>query len=53
MIVHHLDMDTSSIVIFARDRVSMSMLHGAFRYRTGTGTNKAYEVLLEGWLDID
>jgi 23S rRNA-/tRNA-specific pseudouridylate synthase len=53
MIVHRLDMDTSSIVIFARDRASMSMLHGTFRDRTGTGTNKAYEALLEGWLDIN
>jgi 23S rRNA-/tRNA-specific pseudouridylate synthase len=53
MIVHHLDMDTSSIVIFARDRASMSMLHGAFRDRTGARANKAYEALLKGWLDID
>ncbi|KAL3807774.1 hypothetical protein ACHAXA_000327 [Cyclostephanos tholiformis] len=53
MIVHRLDMDTSGIVIFARDRISMSMLHGAFRDRTGDGVRKAYEALLVGWLDID
>ncbi len=53
MRVHHLDMDTSGIVIFARDRASMSMLHGAFQDRTGAGTNKAYKALLKGWLDID
>ncbi len=53
MIVHRLDMDTSSIMIFARDRVSMSMLHGAFRDRTGTGANKACEALLKGWLNIN
>jgi 23S rRNA-/tRNA-specific pseudouridylate synthase len=53
MIVHRLDMDTSSIVIFVRDRASMLMLHGTFRDRTGAGVNKAYEALLEGWLDIN
>jgi 23S rRNA-/tRNA-specific pseudouridylate synthase len=53
MIVHHLNMDTSGIVIFAWDRVSMLMLHSAFWDRTGVVTNKAYEALLKGWLDID
>ncbi len=53
MIVHRLDMDTRGIMIFAQDRASMSMLHGAFWDRTGAGANKAYEALLEGWLDID
>jgi tRNA pseudouridine32 synthase/23S rRNA pseudouridine746 synthase len=51
MIVHRLDMDTSGIVIFARTRTSMSILHAAFRDRIGT--NKVYEALLVGWLDID
>jgi 23S rRNA-/tRNA-specific pseudouridylate synthase len=45
-------MDTSGIVIFAPNRASMLMLHGAFRDRTGAGVNKAYKALLKGWLDI-
>ncbi len=53
MIVHCLNMDTSGIVIFAWYRASMSMLHGAFRDRTGAGANKANEALLKGWLDIN
>lgn len=51
MIVHRLDMDTSGIVIFARNRASMAKLHEAFRDRTGA--KKIYEALLVGWLDID
>ncbi len=53
MIVHSLDMDTNSIMIFARDRASMLMLRGTFRDRTGAGANKAYKALLKGWLDIN
>ncbi len=53
MIVHCLDTDTSGIVIFAQDRASMLMLHGAFQDRASTGTNEAYEALLKGLLDID
>ncbi len=53
MMVHRLNMDTSGIVIFAWDRASMVMLHGAFRDRTSAGANKAYKALLNGWLDID
>lgn len=51
MIVHRLDMDTSGIVIFARNRMAMSKLHKSFRERIGT--KKVYEALLLGWLDID
>lgn len=51
MIVHRLDMDTSGIVIFARNRNSMAKLHEAFR--DSTGATKVYEALLVGWLDID
>ena len=51
MIVHRLDMDTSGIVIFARNRLAMSNLHKSFRERTGT--KKVYEALLVGWLDTN
>ncbi len=54
MIVHRLDMDTSGIVIFARNRHAMSSLHEAFRQNKDTkSTRKVYEALLVGWLDID
>ncbi|KAL7497936.1 hypothetical protein ACHAWT_009445, partial [Skeletonema menzelii] len=53
MIVHRLDMDTSGIVIFARNRHSMSTLHEAFRQKDTGCTRKVYEALLVGWLDID
>ncbi len=53
MIVHSLDMDTSGIVIFVRDRASMSMLHSAFWDRTSAGANKAYKALLKVWFDIN
>lgn len=53
MIVHRLDMDTSGIVIFARNRHCMSSLHEAFRQKDTGSTKKVYEALLVGWLDID
>ena len=53
MIVHRLDMDTSGIVIFARNRHAMSTLHEAFRQKDTGRTRKVYEALLVGWLDID
>jgi 23S rRNA-/tRNA-specific pseudouridylate synthase len=53
MIVHRLDMDTSGIVIFARNRHAMSKLHEAFRQKDTGSTRKVYEALLVGWLDID
>ncbi len=53
MIVHRLDMDTSGIVMFARNRHAMSTLHEAFRQKDAGSTKKVYEALLVGWLDID
>ena len=53
MIVHRLDMDTSGIVMFARNRHAMSKLHEAFRQKDTGSTRKVYEALLVGWLDVD
>jgi len=45
MIVHRLDMDTSGVVIFARNESSLKKLHGYFRNKV---TKKSYEALVCG-----
>lgn len=44
-VVHRLDMDTSGVVVFARNAVALKTLHGAFRDRE---VDKTYEALLCG-----
>jgi len=50
MIIHRLDMDTSGIVIFAKDKQSMSKLQKSFRERQ---VEKEYEALVCGHLPLN
>ena len=47
-VVHRLDLDTSGILVFARNKRSLEHLNSAFRART---THKIYEARLEGEID--
>lgn len=50
MAVHRLDMDTSGIVLFARDRVTHGLLQAAF---AGREVKKRYVALLDGMVKAD
>jgi tRNA pseudouridine32 synthase/23S rRNA pseudouridine746 synthase len=56
MIVHRLDMDTSGVICYARSKHVLSVLHDAFRSKSGVGTGdetvyKKYEALICGHLN--
>jgi len=48
MIIHRLDMDTSGIVVFAKNKAAMSALHSSFRERH---VSKFYEAVVCGHID--
>ena len=53
MIVHRLDMDTSGVICYARSKYVLSILHDAFRSKSGVGEGdetvfKQYEALVCG-----
>jgi len=64
MIVHRLDMDTSGVICYARSKLVLSILHDAFRSKSGIGSGdetvfKKYEALVcdhvgiyEGEIDL-
>jgi len=58
MIVHRLDMDTSGVICYARNKPALSVLHNAFRSKTGIGGTgeeivyKKYEALVCGHMQM-
>ena len=57
MIVHRLDMDTSGVICYARSKQVLSILHDAFRSKSGIGSGdetvfKKYEALVCDHVEI-